>query len=107
MTPLAKTSGLAGAVLLALALAGCDSNEPDPAQRAASGQVLPPSASDEMLPYGRTRSQPELISPDVDDAAAETGAEAQAEGPDAAASDAAAPGPSAEEEDSAVTRDGA
>ncbi|AXB75726.1 hypothetical protein [Novosphingobium sp. P6W] len=58
----------AGTVLL---LGGCNKSADDQPKAAAGGDLLPRSASDDMLPYDTVRSQASLSAPDavlVDDA---------------------------------------
>lgn len=84
MTPILRLTAL---VALPLALAACGSNEKKAKdQRTATGEILPGSISDSMLPYDTVRSQPPLAPKET----GKPGAKASA-GPAAAASDAAAP----------------
>lgn len=66
--------------LIALAamalLAACNGDAPQQEGGAASGEVLPGSVSDEMLPYDTVTSQPPLMAPEP--AAAASGAAASA-----------------------------
>jgi hypothetical protein len=56
---------LMGAVICAtLALAACKKAEDQP-KAAAGGELLPRSASDDMLPYDTVRSQASLSDPDA------------------------------------------
>lgn len=56
---------LIGAVACAtLALAACKKSEEQP-KAAAGGELLPRSASDDMLPYDTVRSQASLSDPDA------------------------------------------
>ncbi|WP_159980268.1 MULTISPECIES: hypothetical protein [unclassified Novosphingobium] len=52
----------AGAALL---LGGCNKSADDQPKAAAGGDLLPRSASDDMLPYDTVRSQASLSAPDA------------------------------------------
>ncbi|EJL26628.1 hypothetical protein [Novosphingobium sp. AP12] len=53
-----------GAACTALALTACDNPKEQP-KAAAGGELLPRSASDDMLPYDTVRSQASLSAPDA------------------------------------------
>lgn len=55
---------MAAAACAVLALAGCKKSEEQP-KAAAGGELLPRSASDDMLPYDTVRSQASLDAPDT------------------------------------------
>lgn len=76
---------LALACAATLALGGCGKGDSDQKQ-AASGELLPRSATDDMLPYDTVRSQPPLADPE----AAATGAARGAGAITAASTEAAA-----------------
>lgn len=59
-----KFRPMAAALCATLALAACDKGEEQP-KAAAGGELLPRSASDEMLPYDTLRSQASLSAPDA------------------------------------------
>lgn len=77
---------------LGLATGACKDKKTAPGEAAPSGDVLPGSASDAMLPYDTVRSQPPLA-PQTESAAkpGAKGAASEAAEAGAAASDAAAP----------------
>lgn len=52
------------AIAATLALGGCGKNKA-PDNATAGGQILPRSASDDMLPYDTVTSEPELSNPDA------------------------------------------
>ena len=54
------------AVGTALLLGGCNKSADDQPKAAAGGDLLPRSASDDMLPYDTVRSQASLSAPDAE-----------------------------------------
>jgi hypothetical protein len=75
---------------LPLALAACKEGEKPKQDARAAGEILPGSASDAMIPYDTLRSQPPLAPKPV--ASGKPGAaEGDAEGDEAAATEAATP----------------
>ncbi|WP_260924561.1 hypothetical protein [Novosphingobium sp. 9] len=55
-----------GALVLGIALSGCNSAKKDDKNAtAAGGELLPRSASDDMLPYDTVTSQPDLLDPEA------------------------------------------
>ncbi|SFF87914.1 hypothetical protein SAMN05518801_102398 [Novosphingobium sp. CF614] len=64
-------------IAASLALGGCGKQEPD-RSAAPGGEILPRSASDDMLPYDIVRSQPPLANPDAGKSAGDTGPRAEA-----------------------------
>lgn len=51
------------ACAVTLALGGCEDKAPD--EKAAGGELLPRSTTDDMLPYDTVRSQPPLAEPEA------------------------------------------
>lgn len=60
---IARSLALTAPLFVIVALAGCG-KEKAPQQAAAAGEILPRSASDDMLPYDTLQSQPSLAVPD-------------------------------------------
>jgi hypothetical protein len=87
-----KTAVLICVAALAVATGACKDKKAAPGEAAPSGDVLPGSASDAMLPYDTVRSQPPLA-PQTESAArpGAKGVASEAAEAGAAASEAAAP----------------
>ena len=81
-------------LVAALLLAGCNGDQAPAEEGAASGEILPGSISDAMIPTDTVQSQPPLMAPEPAGAGAtpEDGAEGEeSASEDDAAPDAAAP----------------
>jgi hypothetical protein len=63
MIPRQTRTALYLACAATLALGGCQDKAPD--EKAAGGEVLPRSTTDDMLPYDTVRSEPPLAEPEA------------------------------------------